>query len=43
MWNHGSTSLLGSRRKVAATMIKYHITALPMTIYFNRDGDHDHN
>jgi hypothetical protein len=21
----------------------YCVTALPMTIYFNRDGDHDHN
>jgi hypothetical protein len=23
--------------------ITYHVTALQMTIYFNREGDHDHN
>jgi hypothetical protein len=26
-----------------AVSVHYNVTALPMTIYFNRDGDHDHN
>jgi hypothetical protein len=24
-------------------MATYHVTALEMPIYFNREGDHDHN
>ena len=27
----------------SAGSVHYDITALPMTIWFNRDGDHDHD
>jgi len=35
---------MGSKRKAAAvSAITYHVTALPVVVYFNREGDHDHN
>ena len=29
--------------RAAASTLTYHVTALQMPIYFNREGDHDHN
>ncbi|HEX5906402.1 MAG TPA: hypothetical protein VFY56_05230, partial [Propionibacteriaceae bacterium] len=28
---------------VQASTVDYDVVALPMTIYYNREGDHDHN
>ena len=33
----------GAPGRAAASTLTYHVTALQMPIYFNREGDHDHN
>ena len=31
------------RKKAAVSTMTYHVTALQVVVYFNREGDHDHN